>query len=1026
MGQSSWDIRYERYRGHTVKNTEKAMMRHVAANIVLLIAAIFGILVLSQRENYARQMVQIGEYISELSQRTAQHTGDVFRDKKDAITSIAYLYGEALKSGEVNTEYLAVLEEGSGFDRIRFVNLQGESFTSDGKIAEIADRDYYQKGIQGETGITEVMISRFDSEKLIGFYAPVYFNGQVCGVMVGFLGEQTVSDILQTELYGYASDTLLLTRDGEVLGRYISEQTVNIQDADEVMNYVTEDEREAVLQSLTKGEMLSFSFDGSEGRSAGCIVPVADTDWMIVQLFPSEATRQIVDEVNADEQFVMLLFAIVTVLFVIHLIYIVRKKAIMDRNEEQKERVTNLLQNVADDYICLIDVNLKTEQEEQFRLYEGTVLGDWAQGNFDYNHCIANYAKNVVCEEDRIRFEEATSLPTLKKILAEQKDFYIEYKANIAGKEHILQEKFTICRDKPQEEHMLTGIRDITRLTKERVKVQTSMDLIVSAASTVYPFIVEVNLTRNKAKTIYNQGIVKNGVMERTSMDDMMEKVKETVIIEEDYDRLCSTMSRQAQIDAYQRGERELCERIRQLGDDGQLHWMEVRNILMTNVTGNLYSISMVRCVDEDIRQTMELQKAKEAAESASRAKSAFLFNMSHDIRTPMNAIMGFSSMAERYVDDTEKVQDCLRKINLSGEHLLKLINNVLDLARIESGRTEMNIQPCRIPDSIGQMEYIFQADCRKKNLTLEIVSDIQDEIVFCDMLKINQIELNLIGNAIKYTPEGGKITYSVTQTGRENNYATYRCTVKDNGIGMSPEFCRKVFEAFERENSSSTNGIEGSGLGLAITKRLVDAMGGTITCRSEQGKGSEFTFILTVRVGTEADLPQDVITDAEGRVLDDQELNLSGKRVLLVEDNELNREISRELLANEGILVEEAEDGEMAVQKVRAAKPGYYDMVLMDIQMPKMDGYEATRQIRALSDPALAQIPIVAVTANAFEEDRREAKEAGMNGHIAKPISVKQLREQMARCMKNGRKVSTEYITIAYEERGNGNRISE
>ena len=337
-----------------------------------------------------------------------------------------------------------------------------------------------------------------------------------------------------------------------------------------------------------------------------------------------------------------------------------------------------------------------------------------------------------------------------------------------------------------------------------------------------------------------------------------------------------------------------------------------------------------------------------------------------------------------------------------------------------------MNIQPCRIPDSIGQMEYIFQADCRKKNLTLEIVSDIQDEIVFCDMLKINQIELNVIGNAIKYTPEGGKITYSVTQTGRENNYATYRCTVKDNGIGMSPEFCRKVFEAFERENSSSTNGIEGSGLGLAITKRLVDAMGGTITCRSEQGKGSEFTFILTVRVGTEADLPQDVITDAEGRVLDDQELNLSGKRVLLVEDNELNREISRELLANEGILVEEAEDGEMAVQKVRAAKPGYYGMVLMDIQMPKMDGYEATRQIRALSDPALAQIPIVAVTANAFEEDRREAKEAGMNGHIAKPISVKQLREQMARCMKNGRKVSTEYITIAYEERGNGNRISE
>lgn len=735
-------FRYKRYRGHTVKNTEKRMSRHVAANIVLLIAAIFGILLTSQRENYARQMVQIREYISELSSRTSQHISDVFRDKKDAITSIAYLYGEALESPEANTEYLAVLEEGSGFDRIRFVNLEGESFTSDGKLAEIADRDYYQKGIQGESGITVVMVSRFDSEKLIGFYAPVYFRGQICGVMVGFLGEQTVSDILQTELYGYPSDTLLMSRNGEVLGRYIDEQTVNALKAGEITDFVSEREREDVIRALTLGEQISFSFNGSEGKSVGSLIPVTDTDWMLVQLFPSEATRRIVDEVNADERFVMLLFGLVTAIFVVHLMYVVRKRAMIDRDREANERVSRQL--------------------------------------------------------------------------------------------------------------------------------------------------------------------------------------------------------------------------------------------------------------------TIELQNAKEAAESASRAKSTFLFNMSHDIRTPMNAIMGFSAMAERYVNDPEKVQDCLQKINLSGEHLLKLINNVLDLARIESGRMEMNIQACRIPDSMGQMEYIFQADCRKKNLTLEIVSDIQDEIVFCDMLKINQIELNLIGNAIKYTPEGGKITYSVTQTGREGDYATYRCSVKDNGIGMSPEFSRNVFEAFERENSSSTTGIEGSGLGLAITQRLVDGMGGTITCQSEQGKGSEFIFVLTFRVGSPEDLPRETITDENGRIIEDKELDMTGKRILLVEDNALNREISRELLENQGILVEEAEDGEAAVEIVRNSTPGYYDMVLMDIQMPKMDGYEATRQIRRLTDSALAQIPIVAVTANAFEEDKQEAREAGMNGHIAKPISIKQLREQMARCMKN------------------------
>ena len=995
-------LRYTGHRGHTVKNTEKRMMRHVAANIVLLIVAIFGILLASQRENYARQMVQIKEYISELSSRTSQHISDVFRDKMDAITSIAYLYGEALESPEVNTEYLAMLEEGSGFDRIRFVNLQGESFTSDGKLAEIADRDYYQKGIQGEKGITVVMVSRFDSEKLIGFYAPVYFQERICGVMVGFLAEQTVSDILQTELYGYPSDTLLMTRDGEVLGHHIDQQTEEALKNGEITDFVSEKERGDVIRALAQGEQISFSFHGTEGRSAGSLVPVADTDWMLIQLFPSEATRRIVDEVNADERFVMLLFGVVTAIFVIHLMYIVRKRSAMDRVKEQRERVTSLLQNVADDYICLIDVNLKTEQEELFRLSEDDVLGDWTQGNYDFTHCITNYARNVVSEEDRVRFQEATSLSELKRVLAGQKDFYIEYNANAGGKERRLQEKYTICRDKQQEEHMLVGIRDITQLTKERVKVQTSMDLIVSAASTVYPFIIEENLSRNKVRTIYNQGIVNSGKMERMSMDTMMEQLKETVVIEEDYEQLSNRMSRQAQMEAYHRGERELCQRIRQRGDDGQLHWMEVRAILMTNVTGDLYSISMVRCVDEDIRQTMELQAAKEAAESANRAKSTFLFNMSHDIRTPMNAIMGFSAMAERHADDPDKVRDCLRKINLSGGHLLKLINNVLDLARIESGRMEMNIQACRIPDSIGQMEYIFQADCRKKNLTLEIVSDIQDEIVFCDMLKINQIELNLIGNAIKYTLEGGKITYSVNQTGREGDYATYRCSVTDNGIGMSPKFVQNVFEAFERENNSSATGIEGSGLGLAITKRLVDGMGGTISCRSEQGKGSEFTFVVTLRVGTREDLPREVITDENGRIIENKDLDMTGKRVLLVEDNALNREISRELLENEGILVEEAEDGEAAVEAVRNSIPGYYDMILMDIQMPKMDGYEATRRIRALPDSALSQIPIVAVTANAFEEDRQAARKAGMNGHIAKPISVKQLREQMVRSMRN------------------------
>ncbi|MGO5230514.1 ATP-binding protein [Thermoguttaceae bacterium LCP21S3_D4] len=538
---------------------------------------------------------------------------------------------------------------------------------------------------------------------------------------------------------------------------------------------------------------------------------------------------------------------------------------------------------------------------------------------------------------------------------------------------------------------MLVGIRDITEPTRKKLKQRMSMNLIVSAASTVYPYILEENLTQNVAHTVYNEGKVNSGKMEDLSVDSIMEGVKDTIPFEEDYKNLITNMGRQAQIEAFREGKQNLYQKIRQVGDDGQLHWMEVRAILLQSVTEDIYSITMVRCIDEEIERTLELEKARDAAESANRAKSTFLFNMSHDIRTPMNAIMGFSSMAEEYIDKPEKVRDCLGKIRISGEYLLNLINNVLDMARIENGKLDLNIQPHDIPKMIQQTEYIFQADIEKKNQTMEVSYDIINEVAFFDSLRISQIMLNLIGNAIKYTPKGGTIQYKVRQLAVKDGYATYECRVKDNGIGMSEEFCQKVFDAFEREKGEQQTGIEGSGLGLSITKRLIDEMGGTITCTSKKGEGTEFVCTFHSKVGTREDLVKDQqpMTDIT---------TLRGMRVLLVEDNELNREIARDVLKRDGFIGEEAGDGAIAVEKVSASRPGYYAAILMDIQMPVMNGYEAAKAIRAIENKELAEIPIIAVTANAFEEDRRAAKEAGMNGHIAKPLKVKELREQLAR----------------------------
>lgn len=410
------------------------------------------------------------------------------------------------------------------------------------------------------------------------------------------------------------------------------------------------------------------------------------------------------------------------------------EKKTEDRREEERNRFVSLLQSVADDYICLIDVDLDTETEEQFRMFEGKDLGDWARGNYNYTHCIECYAWEVVCPEDRERFLAVTKLENLKCVLAKQKDFFVEYNGVIAGNLRRLQGKFTLAKGDKSASHMLIGIRDITAMEEERLRQKTSMDLIVSAASTVYPFILEENLSQNYVNTIYNKGLVKKGVMESGSVDEMMEGLKETIELRVDYDRLYEKMSKEAQIQAFLEGKRELSIRVRQRGDDEKIHWMEVKNILMKNDGGDICAISMVRCVDDEIKKTLDLERAKNAAECANRAKSTFLFNMSHDIRTPMNAIMGFSAMAEKYVDDRQKVLDCLKKLNMSGEHLLQLINNVLDMSRIENGKLELQTKAYHVPTTLKNVEHIFSVDLQKKQLQFEIKCDLQDEILFFDM----------------------------------------------------------------------------------------------------------------------------------------------------------------------------------------------------------------------------------------------------------------------------------------------------
>ena len=524
--------------------------------------------------------------------------------------------------------------------------------------------------------------------------------------------------------------------------------------------------------------------------------------------------------------------------------------------------------------------------------------------------------------------------------------------------------------------------------------------------------------------------------------------------------------------------------------------------------------------------QNRKLEIALQHEGAANRAKREFLFNMSHDIRTPMNAIIGFTSLAATHIDNREQVLDYLKKISTSSQHLLSLINDVLDMSRIESGKVKIEEKAVHLPDLVHDVRSIIQPNVAAKRLSLFIdTMDIEDEDIITDPLRLNQILLNILSNAIKFTPTGGMISIRIAQkNGAPKGCVCYEFRIKDNGIGMSEEFQKHIFEEFSREESSTVSGIQGTGLGMSITKNIVDLMGGTIALTSEPGKGTEFIVTLCfTRSGQKAEpkqLPQleglralvadddtntclnvstmlskigmrpewtisgkeavirtkyaveqgdefsvyiidwlipdmngieivrqirkvignrcpiiiltaydwaDIEDEARAagvtafcekplflselrRVLAEPfraepasepaqptAADLKGKKLLLVEDNELNREIALEILKEAGFVVDTAEDGAVAVQKIKQAAPGQYDLILMDIQMPNLDGYEATRQIRALPDAEKANIPIFAMTANAFEEDRQNALEAGMNGHIAKPLDVPHLLRVLA-----------------------------
>lgn len=965
------------------QNNRKVVRKIMVACILILF--IIVIFVIFTKTNNKRIIQQNTSYVQDATIQVAERIDDVLSGAQNNINTMAYLCGESLDSPEMDEQKLENILAYSSFDYIEFVNKDGVNATVKGENSDALDREYYIEGMKGKSGSVVTFHSRITDETLVTFYSPVRYKGEIIGVLNGIYREEGMKEILSTEFFETQAKSYLCMSDGTVISSCGDDNapTNMLQKLPDTMN-VSEEVYAEFEKNFKNHTSYGYQYEGSQGPGIAYLTGISQCDWMLIQTFPSAVTDSMTDNANAAGVHLEIELIAAFGIYIISMLLVnwKQKKKLVSEKQEMSQIVNGVTQL----FNRFVVVDLKADTYKYLKNME---KGLPTEGK--YTELVDYFSQRYVKEENELLMSEVIGREYIQE--------------HISNDVPYLQYEYRIQREKQSWENM-----SILSLKKES-----------GVPSMVLLAIQDVTTLK-----------------------------------------------------------------------------------------------------ENELRNRIALKEAFEAADEANRAKSDFLSRMSHDIRTPMNAIMGMTAVAVMHIDDREHLMDCLNKITLSSRHLLALINDVLDMSKIESGRVTLSEEEFDMPKTVESLLAIIHPQIQAKNQELKVnVVNITHEGVIGDPLRLQQVFVNIMGNAVKFTPEGGTICFSISEKPSHiQGSGCYEFVFEDNGIGMKKEFIDKIFEPFSRADNASSQNIEGTGLGMPISRNIVRMMNGDIQVESKLGVGSRFTvrvylklqnvekesveYLQKLRVlvaddeqdacenacemlnsigmyadgvnsGDEAieklqnayenaeeysvvvldwkmpgkcgietareirkklgkDVPiiilsaydwstieqeareagvdafiakplfksrllyvlKSIIGQQEEEETSDmnelEQSDYSGKRVLVVEDNDINIEIAEELLTYIGIEVEKARDGQQAVDILLDRPENYYDLIFMDIQMPVKNGYEAAREIRQSDREDLKTIPIVAMSADAFSDDIQKCMRVGMNAHVAKPIELPKL----------------------------------